>query len=296
MLICLSMKLRKCATGFFQVTVVGLAGMYIGAVSTTQAATKTVDIIDYAFSPQDITINVSDTIHWVWTTDLHSSTAGSLTGPAKDAGLWDSGLANTGHTFDFTFTASGSYPYYCSYHLFPGSVTVQAAVAAGPPTVTITNPASGSIFNAPATISLAATASETGGSVADVAFFNGTTSLGQVSAAPYAVTATNLGAGDYTFFAVATDAGGLSATNSIVVHVVAPTLVSLSAPQYSTAGTFQFTYSATPSQTYIVDRAAALGAWTPISTNIASGIAVSFQDGNASGAAQYYRVRQAPSP
>lgn len=170
------------------------------------------------------------------------------------------------------------------------------AVAAGPPSVTITNPANGSVFNAPATISLAATASETGGSVANVGFFNGATALGQVSAAPYSVTVQNLAAGDYTLSAVASDAGGLTATNSIVVHVVAPTLVNLSAPQYSPPGTVQFVYTATPAMTYIVDRAAVLGAWSPISTNIASGSAVSFQDSNASGAAEYYRVRQIPNP
>jgi hypothetical protein len=203
---------------------------------------------------------------------------------------------DAGHTFDFKFTTSGSYPYYCSYHLFPGSVTVQAAAAVEPPSIAITNPANGATFTAPATISLAATASETGGSVANVGFFNGATSLGQVSAAPYAVTVPNLGAGDYTFSAVATDAGGSTATNSILIHVVAPTLVNLSAPQFTPPGMVQFVYTATPGMTYIVDRAAILGVWAPINTNIASGSSVSFQDSNASGAAQYYRVRQMASP
>ncbi|HEY3857250.1 MAG TPA: Ig-like domain-containing protein [Verrucomicrobiae bacterium] len=383
------MKLCKCATGYFQVAMVGLAGMVIGSVSS-QAATKTVDIIDYAFSPMNVTINVNDTVHWVWVTDLHSSTAGNLSGPpAKDTGLWDSGVSDSGHIFDFTFTASGTYPYYCSYHLFPGTVTVQAAssvgpptiaitsptngadfnapatfslaatasetggsvanveffngatslgtvltepysvtaqslgagdytfsaiatdsggltatnsivvhvvAATGPPSITITNPANGSIFNAPATFTVGATASETGGSVANVEFFNGATSLGQVSTAPYSVTEANLAAGDYTFSAIATDGVGVTASNSIVVHVVAKTLVNLSSPRFTPPETVQFNYTATSGLIYVVDRAVILGVWTPINTNVASGGSVSFQDSNASGAAQYYRVRQVASP
>jgi plastocyanin len=290
------MKLCKCATGYFQVAMVGLAGMVIGSVSS-QAATKTVDIIDYAFSPMNVTINVNDTVHWVWVTDLHSSTAGNLSGPpAKDTGLWDSGVSDSGHIFDFTFTASGTYPYYCSYHLFPGTVTVQAASSVGPPTIAITSPTNGADFNAPATFSLAATASETGGSVANVEFFNGATSLGTVLTEPYSVTAQSLGAGDYTFSAIATDSGGLTATNSIVVHVVAATLVNLSSPRFTPPETVQFNYTATSGLIYVVDRAVILGVWTPINTNVASGGSVSFQDSNASGAAQYYRVRQVASP
>ena len=288
------MKICKCATGFFRVAMFGLAGMWIGSVSSAEAATTTVDIIDYAFSPQDVTINVNDTVHWVWITDLHSSTAGNASGPPpKDTGLWDSGVNDSGHTFNFTFTASGSYPYYCSYHLFPGSVTVNAVVATGPPSISITSPTNGSVFTAPATIPLAATASETGGSVANVEFFNGATALGTVSTAPYTTTAQNLGVGDYTLSAVATDAGGLTATNSIVVHVVAPAVsVNLSAPQFTPPGTVQFNYTATSGLTYVVDRAAVLGVWSPVNTNVASGSSVLFQDSNASGAAQYYRVRQ----
>src|SRR5665213_4315458 len=192
-------------------------------------------------------------------------------------------MNDSGHTFNFTFTASGSYPYYCSYHLFPGSVTVQAAVATGPPSITITTPTNGSVFAAPATFSIGATASETGGSVADVEFFSGATSLGQVSTAPYSITEANLGAGDYTFSAVATDGGGSTASNSILVHVVAQTLVNLSAPQFTPPGMVQFNYTATPGLTYVVDRAAVLGVWSPVNTNVASGSSVSFQDSNASG-------------
>jgi hypothetical protein len=61
-------------------------------------------------------------------------------------------------------------------------------------------------------------------------FFQGTASLGSVTSTPYSQTITNLGAGDYLFSAVATDAGGLTATNAISVHVVTLVLSSLGIP------------------------------------------------------------------
>src|SRR5689334_1244147 len=61
-------------------------------------ATVTVHVINFDFStnPQgqpivDPTINVGDTIHWVWDTDFHSTTS-----VAQQAETWDSGVHNTG--------------------------------------------------------------------------------------------------------------------------------------------------------------------------------------------------------
>src|ERR1700722_14562035 len=61
-------------------------------------ATVTVDVINFAFNPTPVTINVGDTVHWVWLTSDHSTTsvAGSLES-------WNSGVQNTGFTFDHTF-------------------------------------------------------------------------------------------------------------------------------------------------------------------------------------------------
>ena len=54
-----------------------------------------------------------------------------------------------------------------------------------PPTVSLTQPADGAILTAPAAVHLAATASDTDGSVTKVEFFNGTTKLGEDTTAPY---------------------------------------------------------------------------------------------------------------
>src|SRR2546425_695791 len=147
-----------------------ICGIAAGAISCwtpqSSAVTTNVSVIDFAFNPATVTINVNDTVQWVWNCSFQHSTTST-------GSLWDSGL-HTGTTFTFPrqFTSSGSFPYICSLHGFSGSVNVQAA-ANVPPTVTITNPASGAIFSEPATIAIRATASDSDGSVTNVQFRQG---------------------------------------------------------------------------------------------------------------------------
>jgi plastocyanin len=74
-------------------------------------ATITVDVINFAFNPDPVTIHVGDTIHWVWEGDNHSVT--SVGGSIES---FDSGVHNTGFTFDHTFTHAGTIVYYCTIH------------------------------------------------------------------------------------------------------------------------------------------------------------------------------------
>ncbi len=112
------------------------------------------------------------------------------------------------------------------------TITVSSSNAA--PTVTLTQPSNGATFTAPATVNLAATASDADGTVTKVEFFNGTTKLGEDTTAPYSFTWSGVAAGTYTLTARATDnLGGVttSASSSITVSSpnVAPT-VSITAP------------------------------------------------------------------
>jgi plastocyanin len=74
-------------------------------------ATVTVDVINFAFNPNPVTIHTGDTIHWVWQGDDHSVT--TVGGSIES---FDSGVHNTGFTFDHTFTDAGTYIYYCTIH------------------------------------------------------------------------------------------------------------------------------------------------------------------------------------
>ena len=77
------------------------------------------------FTPQNVTINVGDTVQWTWAASGHSSTSGT---PGNPDGLWDSGVQNIGFVFSQTFTAAGTFPYFCTPHGsccgMIGSVTV----------------------------------------------------------------------------------------------------------------------------------------------------------------------------
>ena len=88
------------------------------------------------------------------------------------------------------------------------------------PSVSLTAPANNASYNAPASISIAANASDSDGSVAKVEFYNGATKLGEDASSPYAYSWTNVAAGTYTITAKATDNKGATATTSAVTVTV----------------------------------------------------------------------------
>jgi len=92
-----------------------------------------------------------------------------------------------------------------------------------PPSVGLTSPAGGANYVSPASVALAATASDVDGSITQVAFYAGSTLLGADTTSPFAFTWNNVPAGDYNLTAVATDDAGGTATSEVVtIHVVAP--------------------------------------------------------------------------
>ena len=96
------------------------------------------------------------------------------------------------------------------------SITVQPAPNQAP-SVTLTSPANGATFTAPATITLTATASDPENQLARVEFYQGSTLLGTDTSSPYSFTWSSAPAGSYTLTAVASDADG--ATDDLVGRV-----------------------------------------------------------------------------
>jgi hypothetical protein len=92
-----------------------------------------------------------------------------------------------------------------------------------PPTVSITAPANGASFTAPASINITANAADADGSVTNVQFFNGTTSLGTDNTAPYSFSWTGVAAGTYSITAKATDNRGATTTSAAVSVTVTGT-------------------------------------------------------------------------
>ncbi len=137
--------------------------------------------------------------------------------------------------FQFTWANPAAGPQSLSAKAYDlqGNVGKSAAVGISvtnnhAPNVAIAAPLSGAQFVAPATIELAATASDIDGSVAKIEFFAGATSVGVVSMTPYVTTWRNAGPGVYALTAVATDNLGAttaSAPSTIVVKAPPPTIV-----------------------------------------------------------------------
>ena len=113
--------------------------------------------------------------------------------------------------------------------LVVASVLIAEASAAPPnklPTVTLTAPASGATFTAPATITLAANAADSDGTVVRVEFYQGGTLLGTRTSAPYSWTWGNVAAGSYALTAKAIDNnGGIRTSSAVSVTVSGPKLL-----------------------------------------------------------------------
>ena len=171
------------------------------------------------FNPTSTSISVNDQVLWTW----FGATGHNVT---STNGAWvASPTQSNGKTFTNTFTAAGTYFFYCTIHGTPtsgmkGGIVVTAPN--NPPTVSITNPASGTVFAAPANVTIQASAADTDGSVTNVKFLVGSTVLTNDNTAPYAAVTNNLTAGSYTLFAIASDNAGATATNQVAISVVTP--------------------------------------------------------------------------
>lgn len=84
------------------------------------------------------------------------------------------------------------------------------------PVVSLTSPASGTSFTAPASVAIAASATDSDGTIAKVEFFNGATKLGEDTSSPYTYTWSAVAAGSYSLTAVATDNQGAATTAAVV--------------------------------------------------------------------------------
>lgn len=149
------------------------------------------------------------------------------------------GTATTApYNYSWSGVAAGTYSITTKATDNAGAVTVSAplTVTVKPnllPTVSLTAPAANGNFIAPATVAMSATAADTDGTIAKVAYYRDTTLIGSATVAPYAVNWTNAAAGTYSVTARATDdKGGVTISSPVSVVVKANVLptVSLTKP------------------------------------------------------------------
>jgi plastocyanin len=111
--------------------------LLIGAAVPAMGDTHNVAISGFSFVPQDIQINVGDTVHWTWSTAPISHNVESGVGGLHDGNFRSGNPAGSGDfsvVFDQIFLTTNpmpdnDYPYYCAVHFaggMTGSVTVNA--------------------------------------------------------------------------------------------------------------------------------------------------------------------------
>jgi hypothetical protein len=146
--------------------------------------------------------------------------------------LW----VDTASPWSYTWTniSSGTYVLSARATDAYGGVGVSSTVTINvnqAPIVTLTAPVDGLVVDAPATINLAADASDPDGSIARVEFWRGSTLLNADTSSPYAYSWTNVAAGTYAVRAVAYDNGNVTSTSSVAnVTVNAKPTVSITSP------------------------------------------------------------------
>ncbi len=91
-----------------------------------------------------------------------------------------------------------------------------------PPSISLTSPSAGQHFHAPASLTLSATPTDSDGSIAQVAFYNGESLLGTVTQAPFSITLHQVLAGSYNITAQAKDDLGATGTTSPISVTVDP--------------------------------------------------------------------------
>ncbi|MFP5350955.1 MAG: plastocyanin/azurin family copper-binding protein [Actinomycetota bacterium] len=87
----------------------------------------TVEVVDFAYAPEQLEIQTGDTVTWVNRDDIaHTVTSGrakkqgvpgvSENRDAAPDGVFDSGTMELDDTFDFTFDQAGTFTYFCAIH------------------------------------------------------------------------------------------------------------------------------------------------------------------------------------
>lgn len=175
----------------------------------------------------DAVFTVADTVNFAASA---TDADGTITKVEFFAGATKLGEATSApFTFAWSSIPAGVYSLTAKATDNDGYVTMSAAVSVTvniigvAPAVTLTSPANGSAFATPATIELAATATDSDGTITKVEFYNGATKLGEDTVSPYAYTWNGVTGGDYTLTARATDNDGNTViSNSALVSVAVP--------------------------------------------------------------------------
>jgi len=93
--------------------------------SGTFAATHQITQSGFSWLPNDLTIEVGDTVEWVWSAGIHTVTEGTDDmNPPIGSKLFDEPLDSGSTLVSYTFLDAGDVPFYCRPHLVIGMTGV----------------------------------------------------------------------------------------------------------------------------------------------------------------------------
>jgi plastocyanin len=100
-----------------------LAAAVVFSPASARAADTQVQIDNFTFIPQRITVKAGTTVTWTNTDDIPHTVASSTK-------VFKSKALDTNDKFSFTFTTPGAYEYFCSLHPhMTGAVVVETPAA-----------------------------------------------------------------------------------------------------------------------------------------------------------------------
>jgi plastocyanin len=109
-------------------------GVYSWSRSPSALSTTVVSAGNFFFNPNPITINQGDSVTWVWSEGVHTTTNGVDENDPNAASMWSASLTSGAPTFTYKFTTAGEFPYFCALHsgFMRGTVTVNATTDVQP--------------------------------------------------------------------------------------------------------------------------------------------------------------------
>jgi len=176
----------------------------IVTVNSTPSAPTVVSPVNYILNAPAISLTATGT-GLLWYTVASAST-GNTTAPIP----LTTTIGTNNHYVSQTVNSCES----------PRSTIAVIVTSNSLPTISITSPINKTKYISPASITINASAGDADGTISNVEFFNGTTSLGVDNSSPYTFSWTNVLAGTYTLTAVATDNNSGKTTSTAITVIV----------------------------------------------------------------------------
>jgi plastocyanin len=257
-----------------------------------EAAVVPVEMSFKRFTPENITINVGDTVVWTNPTD-------TLTDTESYGGEWNSGLLSQGASFSYTFDKPGPYVYRSRTYLVSASFAVAGTVKVQPwvnnsPVSRILSPVDAFYFTESQYIPISVLVASSENEIDKVEFFVGTQILGDVTNAPYTLVLTNAQPGKHVLTAQFIDKSGIFAVSPPVEITVDPFGISrFSSFRRLPHGEFFSNYNVPNGYFHCVETSEDLITWEVI-LRTSSGAGTFVDDTVTNLVHRFYRIRHCP--